>query len=445
MVENTKPDETSAGAGSCPRAHLGRGVDETLRAAAGAGSCPGVALDPGVDETLLVVWDVEAGIVDGIEENLEQFEVYMKKVEKVKEYDEEFPAGIVGALETAACSRFRAAAQKRAGLTPAFPGSRSGWCPPADDGSLAETPDVGNTANRLAPRKKVTRWTKANVGQSIHDAISVRNSFRALETCDDKGIVKVRGKTATPTPMTSDFSAKVDKVTPAAPAPRHVSTPATALRHAPNKHRFACEHPAAKKPMAEHVPMQDEELMKMVEDKKAKVQHAMSMLAEIRSGGDLCSMPELHGKWEKLTAVMDSGAFVPVIPPTVGKEYKTQESAASKAGVAYKAANGGEIANVGEKSMPVVTAEGTMRGYCSQVAGVTQALQSVRHLNSTGHLVVFDGQDSFMVNKVSGEVNWIEDDGSNFTMTMWIVLPGEVNAVVEQLDFHGQAPYPKRW
>ena len=239
---------------------------------------------------------------------------------------------------------------------------------------------------------------------------------------------------------TSDSNAKADKVTPAATAPRHVSTPAAALRHMPNEHRFACEHPAAKKPAAEHVHMSDEELMKKVEDKRAKVQHAMSMLAEIRSGGDLCSMPELHGKWEKLTAVMDSGAFVPVIPPTVGKEYKTQESAASKAGVTYKAANGGESANVGEKFMPVVTAEGTMRGYCSQVAGVTQALQSVRHLNSTGHLVVFDGQDSFMVNKVSGEVNWIDDDGSNFTMTMWIVPPDEVNAVAEQLDFHGQAP-----
>ena len=64
----------------------------------------------------------------------------------------------------------------------------------------------------------------------------------------------------------------------------------------------------------------------------------------------------------------------------------------------------------------------------------------MRHLNSTGHLVVFDGQNSFMVNKASGEVNWIEDDGSNFTMTMWIVPPDEVNAVAEQLDFHGQAP-----
>ena len=137
---------------------------------------------------------------------------------------------------------------------------------------------------------------------------------------------------------------------------------------------------------------------------------------------------------------MDSGAFVPVIPPTVGKEYKTQESAASKAGVTYKAANGGEIANVGEKFMPVVTSEGTMRGYCSQVAGVTQALQSVRHLNSSGHVVVFDGQSSFMVNKVSGEVNAITDDGSNFTMTMWIVPPDEVNSVAQQLDFQRQAP-----
>ena len=168
------------------------------------------------------------------------------------------------------------------------------------------------------------------------------------------------------------------------------------------------------------------------------------MLSEVRtSGGQLNAAnqnPEFHGKWEKLTAVMDSGAFVPCMPAAVGKEYQIQPNEASRTGVTYQAANGGEIANLGEKVILVVTAEGTLRGYSSQVAGVTQALQSVRHLHRSGHLVVFDGPDSFMVNKVSGEVNHIDDDGSNYTMTMWIVPPDELNSVVQTLVFHGQEP-----
>jgi hypothetical protein len=292
----------------------------------------------------------------------------------------------------------------------------------------------------MAPRKKAVRWMKANMGQDIHNAISVRNTFRALETCDDTGVVEVKGGVKT--------KMSVAEVRGEVKAKTHITQHKAACFRSGRSDKplgVGVEHPVRDPPAlswrpAYHTEDNRGKIATTPDIKKARVQNAMSMLAEIRSGGDLCSMPEMHGKWEKLTAVVDSGAFVPVIPPTVGKEYKTQESAASKAGVTYKAANGGEIANVGEKFMPVVTSEGTMRGYCSQVAGVTQALQSVRHLNSSGHVVVFDGQSSFMVNKVSGEVNAITDDGSNFTMTMWIVPPDEVNSVAQQLDFQRQAP-----
>ena len=96
-----------------------------------------------------------------------------------------------------------------------------------------------------------------------------------------------------------------------------------------------------------------------------------------------------EGGWEYLEAILDSGATVTVIPPHVGKEYEVVPSAASKAGVKYEVANGDEIPNLGEKLLPVVTNEGSWRGMLAQVADVSTALQSVRALVKSGHVVVF--------------------------------------------------------
>ena len=69
-----------------------------------------------------------------------------------------------------------------------------------------------------------------------------------------------------------------------------------------------------------------------------------------------------EGDWEYVEAIVDSGATVTVIPPHVGKEYEVVPGEASKAGVKYEVANGDEIPNLGEKFLPVVTAEGSWRG-----------------------------------------------------------------------------------
>jgi hypothetical protein len=131
----------------------------------------------------------------------------------------------------------------------------------------------------------------------------------------------------------------------------------------------------------------------------------------------------MHGNWERVVATIDSGANAPVMPPSTGQAYPVEDSEWSKAGNAYQAANGGIIPNLGQKLMPVITKEGTIRGYLSQCADVTTALQSVNHLNRAGHGVWLDGPDSYMVNKTTGEINPIDHDGKNFTMEMWVIPP----------------------
>ena len=122
---------------------------------------------------------------------------------------------------------------------------------------------------------------------------------------------------------------------------------------------------------------------------------------------------------------MDSSAIVTVIHPHVGKGYDIGLGETSRAGVMYEIANGEEILNLGEKLMPVMTAEGSWRGLRAQVADISKALQSVRALVKAGHVVVFGagdaGDEHYVYNKISGETNAVADDGINYLMGMYVV------------------------
>ena len=142
--------------------------------------------------------------------------------------------------------------------------------------------------------------------------------------------------------------------------------------------------------------------------------------------------------WEEMISIIDSGASVPVINPNVGRQYEMLESRASKAGVCYQIANGDSLPNLGEKLMAVVTDEGTIRAYATQVAEVTSNLQSVRAMLKSKHAVVFDEDGSYAVNKVTGEVNHITDDGSNYVMRHWTIPPDQIEREMEAAGFQRQ-------
>ena len=147
-----------------------------------------------------------------------------------------------------------------------------------------------------------------------------------------------------------------------------------------------------------------------------------------------------EGQWEPCEVIVDSGAHVSVGPPTLGRKagYSVEESPGSKAGICYTAANGGEIANLGQRFMAVITEEGTLRGMEQQVAEVTKPLEAVRANVRAGHAVVFDddgsgqGSGSYMINKVTGEVNAIRDDGKDYVMRRWIVPPQLVPGIIAE-------------
>ena len=84
----------------------------------------------------------------------------------------------------------------------------------------------------------------------------------------------------------------------------------------------------------------------------------------------------------------------------------------------------------------MLTAEGTLRGYTTRCADVTKSLQAVRALVNAQHAVCFglgDGHDHLIINKLTGEVNLMRDDGVNYLQDLIIVPPDQVDNVAQEL------------
>ncbi len=144
-------------------------------------------------------------------------------------------------------------------------------------------------------------------------------------------------------------------------------------------------------------------------------------------------------KLEVMSAIVDSGATVPVMSPETGKSYELQESVGSKNGVEYEVADGGTLAELGQKLMAVFTAEGTLRGYSTRCADVSKPLQAVRSLVGSQHAVCFglgDGNDHLIINKVSGEINRMRDDGVNYYQDMLIIPPDRIDEFINAMQQH---------
>ena len=56
-----------------------------------------------------------------------------------------------------------------------------------------------------------------------------------------------------------------------------------------------------------------------------------------------------------------------------------------------------------------------------QAAPVDRALGSVKRMCSSGHMVVFDDDGSYVLNKMTGEVNWMREESGNYIMDLWVM------------------------
>ena len=140
-----------------------------------------------------------------------------------------------------------------------------------------------------------------------------------------------------------------------------------------------------------------------------------------KSGKSLGAFDQkISNEWRLISLAVDSGACTTVADPESVPNYLVTETAASRAGENFTGAGGEEIPNLGGMAVPIYTREGSQRLLSITAAPVTKPLLSVKQLNRTGHLVVFDGPDSCIVNKTSGEVNMLREEDGNYILDVWV-------------------------
>ena len=111
----------------------------------------------------------------------------------------------------------------------------------------------------------------------------------------------------------------------------------------------------------------------------------------------------MYEGWEKIRIQIDSGAVDTVGPKSAGKAFYIKPTKASKAGKHYIAANGSTIKNYGERIITGETDNHIKVCMPMQVADVKKVLMSTHKMNETGLKVILDGENSFFVEKGTGE------------------------------------------
>ena len=126
--------------------------------------------------------------------------------------------------------------------------------------------------------------------------------------------------------------------------------------------------------------------------------------------------------WTCLSMAVDSGACDNVLSPKTLPHYQShiRETAESLKGEGFVSATGEDIPNFGEIALPVITREKQLKSITFQAAGVAKPLLSAEKLNEAGQIVIFDGDQSCIINKSTYEVMALRREEGNFMLDVWI-------------------------
>ena len=153
---------------------------------------------------------------------------------------------------------------------------------------------------------------------------------------------------------------------------------------------------------------------------------------------DIANIDQSQGNWEKITVKVDSGAIDSCMPPEVGQAFPLQPTEASRAGLKYRAANGTEIANHGERKLQGLGADWAPIGMTLQVADVKTTLGSVNRMIQADNVVVFDKGNSYIFNKRNKKVTPMMERNGSFEVDMWIPAGPSTNKPVNQVQVKNQ-------
>ena len=133
---------------------------------------------------------------------------------------------------------------------------------------------------------------------------------------------------------------------------------------------------------------------------------------------------KVEPKWEKLEAVVDSGAAESVAPSSMAPWVPVRPSEGSTRGQCYMSASGAKLPNQGEKKFSMMTPEGNWAEATFQVADVTRPLCSVTKICDKGNRVVFEGNGGYIENLETGVCTTFGRQNNVYVMEMWAETSG---------------------
>ena len=141
-----------------------------------------------------------------------------------------------------------------------------------------------------------------------------------------------------------------------------------------------------------------------------------------------------QSKWERLAAVVDSGAAENVLPAGVCNHVKLSATRRSDAGIGFRGAGGERIRNHGQRKFKVRMRDGHVAGTTWQVADVKRPLMSVATMVAAGNRVHLDSKDPRIV-RHKGDVIPLRKAGNVFVVDLWV----RKDATGRRPGFHRQA------
>ena len=125
---------------------------------------------------------------------------------------------------------------------------------------------------------------------------------------------------------------------------------------------------------------------------------------------------------------MHSGAEESVAHPSMCPQYLVVPSIEARSGLCCTSASGGEIPNLGEQTLPVVTSEGYEFDSNYQSADVSRPLNSISQIcdggGKDGQLVLFSKWGGTILNLESWRKTQFDRSGGIYTLGMWAKPPG---------------------
>ena len=127
----------------------------------------------------------------------------------------------------------------------------------------------------------------------------------------------------------------------------------------------------------------------------------MQVLTTIIRKRRICAV---DGNYEKVTITVDSGAADTVGPKHIADQLPIRPTKASREGKHYRAANGTQIRNYGQKRFEGIDKRGTKTGITIQVADVHKTLASVGKMTEAGNTIIFSKGKSIITSDRDGKI-----------------------------------------